>query len=289
MIDFDKGQKQLNKFLGSEKKSTILYDGSIYMVKYPDPVRANKLKGVISYKNNQFSEHIGSQIFTSCGIEAQETKLGYYTDTSGKRKTVVACKDFTVDGAVLYEMDKLANSVAPEEEQLKTTIDNVSRIIDETEQIKDKKAIKDGFWNMFVVDALIGNRDRHFGNWGILVKDNVVTFAPVYDCGSSLSALLDENEMERLLDRPGEFKAQTYNVTSAYYMDGKKVHYHEIFKNPPEGLVEAIKRIVPNIHMTKIHEIVDSAAQMPDIRKDFLKKALTLRYEQILLPSLKQA
>ena len=108
MIDFDKGQERMNKFTGSEKKTTILYDGSVYMIKYPDPIRTEKLKGVISYKNNQFSEHIGSSIFRSCGIDAQETALGYYTDASGKMKTVVGCKDFTQNGGELYEVDKLA-------------------------------------------------------------------------------------------------------------------------------------------------------------------------------------
>ena len=32
--------------------------------------------------------------------------------------------------------------------------------------------IKDCFWNMFVVDTLIGNTDRHLSNWGFLLKEN---------------------------------------------------------------------------------------------------------------------
>ncbi|MCL2079451.1 MAG: HipA domain-containing protein [Oscillospiraceae bacterium] len=288
MIDFDTGQKRLNKFTGSEKKTTILYDGFVYMIKYPDPIRTQKLKGVISYKNNQFSEHIGSSIFNSCGIESQETVLGCYTDTSGKRKTVVGCKDFTQNGGVLYEIDKLSNDIAPDEEKLKTTIENVNRIIDETELIKNKKAIKDGFWNMFIIDALIGNKDRHFGNWGILVKDDDITFAPVYDCGSSLGALLDDGEMARLLDKPDELKSAEYNVPSVYYSGGKRIFYHEIFKGPPSGLAEAIKRTVPKINMEKIYSIVDSTPQISEIRKEYMKKAMTMRYEQIFMPALKR-
>ena len=66
------------------------------MLKYPDPVRAGKFKNAISYKNNQFSEHIGCQIFKACGFKVQDTLLGYFTDkVTGKRKLVVACKDFT--------------------------------------------------------------------------------------------------------------------------------------------------------------------------------------------------
>ena len=59
MVDFDAGERRFNKFLGSEKKDTVLLDGQMYMIKYPDPIREQKRKDIISYKNNQFSEHIG--------------------------------------------------------------------------------------------------------------------------------------------------------------------------------------------------------------------------------------
>jgi len=33
MINFNNGEEQLNKFLGSEKKTTLLYDNKLYMLK----------------------------------------------------------------------------------------------------------------------------------------------------------------------------------------------------------------------------------------------------------------
>jgi len=290
MIDFDVGERMFNKFLGSEKKDTVLLAGIIYMIKYPDPIREQKRKDIISYKNNQYSEQIGSRIFLSCGIAAQDTALGYYTDrTSGKRKIVVGCKDFTQNGSTLYEMDKLSNPIAPDEGQLGTTIENVNRIIDETELITDKRSIKDGFWDMFVVDTLIGNKDRHFGNWGIIVKDGEVALAPVYDCGSALSALLEDREMEELLETPGAFKAEEYNMASVYNMNGQRIRYHEIFKKPPKDLTNAILRTVPQIDMDEVFGIVDSVSHISDTRKEYLKRALGMRYEQILAPALKRA
>jgi hypothetical protein len=290
MIDFDKGERRFNKFLGSEKKDTVFIDGITYMIKYPDPIRAKKRRGIISYKNNQFSGYMGSRIFASCDINAQEVVLGYFTDRStGKKKTVVGCKDFTQDGVTLYEMEKLANPIATDEGRLTTTIENVRRIINETELITDKKAIIDGFWDMFVIDALIGNKDRHFGNWGIIEKDGVVSIAPVYDCGSSLGAMLEDTEMAELLESLGLLKLEEYNISSVYSMDGKRLFYHEIFKNPPEDLKNAIIRTVPNINMDMIHKVVDSVSAMSDIRKTYLKKAMSMRFEQIILPSFKRA
>ena len=290
MIDFDAGERRFNKFLGSEKKDTVLLNGVTYMIKYPDPIREQKRKDIISYKNNQYSEHIGSMIFSSCGIAAQETALGYFTDrNTGKRKIVVGCKDFTEDGWTLYEMDKLSNPIAPDEGQLGTTIENVNRIIDETELITDKKPIKDSFWDMFVVDALIGNKDRHFGNWGIVEKDGEVSIAPVYDCGSALSALLEDSEMEELLVAPGAFKAEEFNIASVYNMNGHRIRYHEVFKKPPKDLTNAILRTVPQVDMDEVFGIVDSVPHISDTRKEYLKRALGMRYEQILAPALKRA
>jgi len=68
MIDFNKGKEIFNKFRGSEVKTTILYENEVYMIKYPDPIRDKR--NVLSYMNNQFSEHIGSRIFEACGMNA---------------------------------------------------------------------------------------------------------------------------------------------------------------------------------------------------------------------------
>lgn len=55
------------------------------------------------------------------------------------------------------------------------------------------------FWRMFVVDALLGNFDRHNGNWGFLVdpSDNWrASIAPVFDCGSCLLPQADRDDNE---------------------------------------------------------------------------------------------
>jgi len=286
MIDFDKGDEKLNRFFGSERKTTVVLDSEIYMIKYPDPVR--DLRNALSYMNNQYSEHIGCCIFRACGIEAQETALGYFTDINGKRKIVVGCKDFTQDGGTLHEFSKLCSQVITDG-AIHTTIENVMDIVIRCTLIKDKGSILNSFWDMFVIDTLLANPDRHLENWGVLERNGGMAFSPVYDCGSSLSALLDDGKMEKLLLDPTGFKNHEYNVTSCYTMNGKRVFYHEIHRAPPHELKEAVKRTVPSIDMGKVYDIVDNAATMPAVRKEYLKKAMTLRYNDILLPALKRS
>jgi len=285
MIDFNKGEERLNKFSGSEKKTTILYNGELYMLKFPDPIRDKR--NVLSYMNNQFSEHIGCSIFRACGFIAQETALGTYTDKNGKEKIVVGCKDFTQNGAMLHEFAKLGNQIVEVDSKFGTTIENVRLIIEKCDLIKNKEEVLNGFWDVFVIDALLGNSDRHFDNWGILEQNGETKFAPIYDCGSALGALLDDSKMQILLDanNTAGFKNEEYNATSCYSMGGKRIFYHEIFKNPPNDLTEAIKRTVPKIQMDKIDDIINSVEQISAIRKTYLKKSISMRHDQILLPS----
>ena len=282
MIDFNAGTEKLNRYLGSEVKTTVLFENEIYMIKYPDPIR--DIKNPLSYMNNQYSEHIGSLIFASCGFPVQKTALGYFTDLKGQRKIVVGCKDFTQDGSILHEFSKLSSQVQVDG-KLGTSIESVRETVWQSNLITNKEEIMERFWDMFVVDALIGNPDRHFDNWGLLEKDGSIAFAPIYDCGSSLAALVGDERMEELLSNAPAFKNEEYNLTSCYYMHGKRIFYHEIYKELPHELQEATKRVFPKIHLERIAEIIDSTPSMPIVRKKYLMQSLDLRYKQILAPA----
>lgn len=45
------------------------------------------------------------------------------------------------------------------------------------------------------------------GNWGLLEKEVQISFAPIYDCGSSLGALLDDEMMEENLKVPWKLQS----------------------------------------------------------------------------------
>ncbi|WP_312908964.1 HipA domain-containing protein [Tissierella praeacuta] len=287
MIDFNKGQEIFNKFLGSENKKTIIYNDEIYMIKFPDPIRDKH--NPLSYMNNQFSEHIGCEIFKSCGIPTQETVIGKYILKNGQEKIVVGCKDFTQYGSKLYEFSKLTKAIVSDNKKYNATIENVYHVIKESEIINNKNEIINRFWDMFIIDALIGNTDRHFDNWGLLVnKTGKNLFAPIYDCGSSLGALLSDEEMEILLNNFTEFKNKEFNIASCYSMNGKRIFYHEIFKNSPTDLIFAIKRTVPKININRIKKIINSTEIISDTRKEYLNKSVNMRYTEILIPALER-
>lgn len=280
MIDITNYKQEINNYGGSELKATYIINGEKYMVKMPDPIRKKTLD--LGYMNNQYSEYIGCHIFESVGIPVQKTML-VKLNKDGKEKIAVACKDFLNSGEELIEISNVSLSLSTEK-KYKISIEDVYEIINKMSvnyKLDENKLISN-FWDMFVVDALIGNTDRHFGNWGFIKKDDIISFAPVYDCGSSLHPLLSENEQIKLMSDSIAFKNSSYNIASVYTMNNKKIFYHEIFRNPPVDLKEAIKKIVPKIDMEKIKEIIASTEGLSKTQKEYYFKDILLRKEEIL-------
>lgn len=281
MIDLTNCKELPNKYRGSEKKKRFEYNNEIYLVKFPDPIRE---KGnTLSYMNNQYSEYLGCHILDSLGIKTQDTFLATYTENN-KKKVVVACKDLTDENTELIEISALANGITSSDEKYDTNIEDVYEIIEKSTMIKNKEEIINKFWDLFVADALIGNPDRHLDNFGLLYhKDKEeYEFSPVYDCGSCLNALLSEDVKQQCLCDDTLMKNENYNLTSVYYMGGKRIFYSEIFKNPPKHLQEAIKRIAPKINIEKINSIIDNTPSITELDKNFFKKAIKMRKELII-------
>ena len=195
MIDFSKANEEFNFYGGSEKKKTIIYDHKKYLVKFPDPIREKNKN--ISYINNAYSEYVGSNIFRLCGFNAQNTILGKYK-YKPKEKIVCACRDFTSDEIILQEFENLTLSINTDK-KIGTELVDIIEVISNIEgRIQDNILIK--FWDMFIIDAFIGNTDRHNSNWGFLYNksDKTMKFAPIYDNGSCLNPLLEDLELECL-------------------------------------------------------------------------------------------
>ena len=279
MIDFSNATEELNNYRGSEKKKTLIYNNKKYLVKFPDPIREKNKN--ISYINNAFSEYIGSNIFKIIGFNTQNTLIGTYI-YNDKEKIVCACEDFTDEKHKLYEFENLALSMNPEK-KIETELNDimeVTDIIEKSKIIKIKDNIKEKFWEMFIIDGLIGNTDRHNGNWGFLVdiENNEAEFAPIYDCGSCLNPMLEEKKLEKLNNT--EIKNLAINAYSCLKVNGKKINYMAYIKDMKNiECNKAIIRIYNKINICKIEKFIDEIQCMTSIRKAFYKEIIRLRFE----------
>lgn len=283
VIDFTDLKKRKKTYAGANgNKISVIYEGEQYMLKFPPQAKLNK---GMSYSNSCFSEYLGCQIYESIGIPVQKTLMGVYT-VKGKQKIVVACGDFTEPGVSLQDFASLKNRMIDSERQgYGTELIDILQTIDE-QTLVDRDSLLERFWDMFIVDAFIGNWDRHNGNWGFLYDDRTdeMTLAPVYDCGSCLYPQADKKIMEAVLSDPGERNHRIYNIPlSAVMQEGKKIKYFDYISSMQnEDCNRALKRIVPRIDMGKIKGIIDYTPFISDLQKDFYLTMLIERKKRIL-------
>jgi hypothetical protein len=258
------------------------------MIKFPPIPSINK---DMSYANSCISEYLGCHIFESIGIPVQETLLGTYV-IDGKKKIVVACKDFTANGLVLQDFASLKNTIIDSAHNGYGT--ELNEIIEslEKQSAMDPQVLSDWFWDMFIVDAFIGNWDRHNGNWGFLYDSatDAITLAPVYDCGSCLFPQADESIMKKVLNNPAELEIRVFErPLSGIKIEGKKIQYFKFITSlGNEDCNRALKRIVPRINMEEINTLIEETPFITELQKDFYKTILQARKERILDCSLQR-
>ena len=283
MIDFTNLPVRNKTYAGANgSKISVLYNNELYMLKFPAVPAINK---EMSYANGCISEYLGCHIFDSIGIPVQKTMLGTYTK-NGKQKIVVACKDFTAGGLVLQDFASLKNTIIDSAHNgYGTELSDIVKTLEEQTAI-DPKLLTDWFWDMFIVDALIGNWDRHNGNWGFLYNPETdkISIAPIYDCGSCLFPQADDEIMRKTLDDPAELEIRIFERPfSGIKTNGQKIQYFKFISSlENKDCNKALKRILPRIDMNKVDIIVDKTPFISDLQRKFYKTLLRERKERIL-------
>lgn len=275
-----------NEFGGSDRKKTVILaiDNRKYLLKLPDPTREKGKKEELSYINNVFSEYIGCMIAKSMGIPVQDVVLGEYTfEKTGKTVPACACGDIRRGNEILYEIDKQElSSFMDERSSKEATFESANDMFGILEKYGiNKKELEEFYFDVFVLDALIGNTDRHNGNWGFLMApDSPARIAPMYDCGSSLLPVNSDNTLKKMNIQ--NVALGTYSAIRDENL--RRINYHEIFtKAENEQVNKALKRVFPKINMNTIYSIIDSTPYLSDIRRNFYKEFVRANYEQTLI------
>ncbi len=286
--DFSDCKKSRKKFGGSDKKESVFFGRNRYMLKFPDRIEDEKRNEFNStYRNNVYSEYISCHIINALGYSAQETLIGQY-----KGKETVACKDFCKDGFELNEFEKYKSSFSVDFENTRyPEIDDIVRALSED---KDNVGIDPDislaqFWDIFMLDVMLGNFDRHTGNWGYLYNDEreEVKLAPIYDCGACLYPMLNDSSMEKVLNDEQLISTRIYDYPKpAFEMKGMRLTYHGFltsdYAKSDARIMAARIKLKERYDKSIIEDVVAATPGISDIRAEFYIKMIDMRVVRLL-------
>ena len=276
-IDFSEYNLNGKYYGGSERKEGISIDGEDYMIKFQKQTAFGK-------RNNHVSEFIGSHIFELCGFEAHKTYLGYRDG-----EEVVACKDFNVPGKQFVPFNDVGESTLDQDkETYQYDYEDIMQMLHDNSKLTNVRETISMFWRIYIMDALLGNFDRHGANWGFIKENNRYTLAPVFDNGSCLFPnLVDEAEMQEIMASEEETNKRVFKFpTSQVKLNGKKSSYFEVINSLQfEECNDALQYVMSQLDMTKIDELINDTPLISEVQRAFYKHMLTARYNKILLDS----
>jgi hypothetical protein len=181
--------------------------------------------GLCLYKKARFNtgedwaEKIASELCELLELPHANYELGIFDDKNG-----IVSPSFVPEGSdLVLGNEVLANKLLdyPRDIQLPSqhTISNVFQAIGDTSVNLplDWKAAEninnaiDTFIGYLLLDAWIGNSDRHHENWAFISSENKTYLAPTYDHGSSLGRNeSDEKRLARLTTKDTGFSVRAY-------------------------------------------------------------------------------
>lgn len=273
-FDFTNCKLSKKFYGGSEKKIGIVFGDSLFILKF-------QKKTPFGLRHNIISEYLGSHIYQMLGFTCHDTFLGIY-----KGENVVACKDFMTNGYQFVPFNDVGESTIEEDkEEYQYTYDDIVELLQANKKLTNVEETVSSFFEMYIVDALIGNFDRHGANWGFLKKDNQYSLAPVFDNGSCLFPNLnDEDEMLKIINDEEQIDLRVYKFpTSQIKLNNNKSSYFEVISSLQfEEINKALIKIYPMINLGKIFNLIDDISVISDIHKTFYKTMIKNRYEKII-------
>ena len=278
MFDFSDYKKTKTYYGGSEKKFGIIIGKHEYMIKF------QKYNNFGKEIYNHISEYIGSHIFELFGFNVQQTFLGLYNG-----KEVVACKNFIENNYQFVPFNDVGESTLDNnKERYNYSYEDIMQMLIDNGKLTNVQNTIKLFWEIFVMDALLGNFDRHGGNWGFLKKDNKYISAPIFDNGSCLFPQMnDEKTMQEIMTSIKETNDRIYKYpTSQIKLNGQKSSYYEIINSLSfKECNDALKKIYKLYNQNKINSLIDSTPFISRTHKEFYKYMIHERFNIIIKAS----
>jgi hypothetical protein len=197
IVDIPLDAREDTEQLGSKPKFWVLLDGRRWLFK---EARADT--------GEDWAEKVAAEIARAIGIRAATVELAEY---AGRRGCIsLNFVDVKAGEALVHGNEVLAKQVTGYDKgkifrQSDHTLENIDAAIRGLLPAEHAEGILTELAGYLVLDALIGNTDRHHENWGLLLhfrpepRALTVGVAPSFDHASSLGRELLDQRREELL------------------------------------------------------------------------------------------
>ena len=242
---------------------------SRWLFKFPKPLTGE-----------HWAEKIAEQICSIMGIEHARVELAEFSTHRGTMtKNFVKRNSFLVHGNQILKFFVADYNTRKTYKQTKHTLGNILNSIERFTSSRDELfTTHQKLAEYLVLDALIGNTDRHHENWGLLMRFENNSFsyrvAPSFDHASSLGRELRDSKRHQLLSSShvenyakkgrgaiywAEVDARCQNpiqlinlaLSNPEFKDPFRLALDKIVNLNPE-LIQLVVRRVPNSWMTSL-------------------------------------
>lgn len=251
-----------------------------------------------------WAEKIASELCYLMGLPHAEYELAIYRNRKG-----VITPSFVSAGNSLILGNEILQYVVKDYDgelrykQRKHTLANIYTIFKENEillpigwaGIDGINNAGDMFIGYLLLDAWIGNQDRHHENWGLIldIRAEQYHLAPTFDHASSLAReLRDEKREERVSTKDKGMKIEKFvqRARSAFYSkqtDNKPLYTIDAFweaASAAEGAAGVWLELLREIRPLDIERAIDKVPEeeMSDVSKEFTNKMLEINRNRLL-------
>lgn len=248
---------------------------------------SNVRKGGTPYlKGDDWSERIACEVGRLLGLPVADVELAAHAEKPGVvSRRFVGSGDGLVHGNELLAQDESCDDAG-------YTVGAVALVLAGVEPPTQHPSLLgavDWFAGYLVLDALIGNTDRHIENWGVIRLDTGSTrLAPSFDHASSLGFLLSDDQRSECLHTSDKNRTiRAYASRSRTKFDGRP--------HPAEAAIALVKQLDARAQQHWIarvessNTIEDLVLDVPESRMSVVAKEFVTRLYQENHSTLSQA
>lgn len=231
------------------------------------------------------SEWIAHQLATSIDVPSAEICLARREGVTGALSRDVKTPSEDLHGGDLFLSDLLGRDYVPNAEKARNrrghNLEMIDRVLDGLDgpSTGDGANAQETFAGYLVLDAWIGNTDRHSDNWALTIDGSMRRLAASFDHGSALAAGKEDSFLART--DPRDFAD---GAMAMKFENGKNVHLADLALDGMDRWGGPWLDALARIGVGDERDIVDAVPGLSELRRRFICRLLEENRRRLLTP-----